>query len=455
MKKLITLLLATCMCLTLGFTLAACDSTNEGQSHTHDYGKTICFDGQNHWIECSCGDKKDVEAHKGGTATCIKKAECSVCEEEYGDLEDHNYATAWSVNDQKHWKACMTENCQATKEEGLHDYTNGACVCGKEPLVQDGSAVTKTQWEEAFAFENVTINQYEIVENEKVLQTKMLLDGNVAAVKMEENVFVMPEGYADIIRMPLDLSLYFEQAQYQDGIYTISNIDMFGDESYVYNSASLTFEDGVLKYLSAIVTEEVVDEDEISGVRKETSEYYFEFEDYGTTEVELPSLPITQGEWEEAFAIENLDNATITTTISGVYQQYFFANDKQRITATTMYVTLDMYCVNSIWYNYDQSTNTHSVLSPTDPIYPGTTMKQAMVDMFSIMVETYSYMTYDEETDMYIFTVEGAGGYYVKITDGKVSQIMVMNAVEGGMDIQTYTFSNYGTTTITVPFVIA
>lgn len=452
MKKLITLLLATTMCLTLGLTLTACDSPNNGQQHTHDYGKTICFDDQNHWVECSCGDKKDVEAHKGGSATCTKKAECSVCGEEYGDLGAHDYATEWSVDDQKHWKECREENCQAIKDEGEHVYINGVCVCGKEALVQDGSVVTKTQWENAFALENVTINQYDIVENEQNLQTKMLLDGNVAAVQMGEDVFILPEGYADVIRMPFGLSQYFEQAQYQDGTYTLSNIDMFGDESYVYNSASLIFEDGVLKSLSATVTEEV--EDETGEFVKGTFEYYFEFEDYGTTEVALPSLPLTQGEWEAAFAIENLENATVTTTLSGVYQQYSFANDKQRITATTMYVTLDIYCVDSIWYNYDQATGTHSLLSPTDPIYSGTIMKESLADMFSIMVETYTYMTYDEGTDMYVFTIEGAGGYSIKITDGKVSQINVMNFIEGVMDVQTYTFSNYGTTTITVPFVI-
>ena len=32
-----------------------------------------------HWEECACGDKKDNEAHKGGTATETEKAKCEVC----------------------------------------------------------------------------------------------------------------------------------------------------------------------------------------------------------------------------------------------------------------------------------------------------------------------------------------------------------------------------------------
>ena len=39
-----------------------------------------------HGIKCTkCGEAKDIEAHKGGTATCTKKAECSVCGAEYDD----------------------------------------------------------------------------------------------------------------------------------------------------------------------------------------------------------------------------------------------------------------------------------------------------------------------------------------------------------------------------------
>ena len=32
-----------------------------------------------------------VDAHTGGTATCEKKAACTVCGKEYGELADHTY----------------------------------------------------------------------------------------------------------------------------------------------------------------------------------------------------------------------------------------------------------------------------------------------------------------------------------------------------------------------------
>lgn len=37
-----------------------------------------------------------AHTHTGGTATCKKKAVCTICEKEYGELAEHNYG-AWSV----------------------------------------------------------------------------------------------------------------------------------------------------------------------------------------------------------------------------------------------------------------------------------------------------------------------------------------------------------------------
>ena len=40
------------------------------------------YDLNNHWEECSCGEKKTVEEHVGGEATCSALAICSVCDAE-------------------------------------------------------------------------------------------------------------------------------------------------------------------------------------------------------------------------------------------------------------------------------------------------------------------------------------------------------------------------------------
>ena len=54
-------------------------------SHTHNYN-VLKYDAQSHWNECSCGEKQDVEIHKGGTATTTSKAVCEICNQEYGSV---------------------------------------------------------------------------------------------------------------------------------------------------------------------------------------------------------------------------------------------------------------------------------------------------------------------------------------------------------------------------------
>ena len=59
-----------------------------GSSHTHAYGETWKSDADNHWHECSCGDKADLAAHTfvwkidkeaTKTETGLKHEECSAC----------------------------------------------------------------------------------------------------------------------------------------------------------------------------------------------------------------------------------------------------------------------------------------------------------------------------------------------------------------------------------------
>lgn len=83
---------------------------------------------------------------KGGTATCTKRAVCSMCGQEYGVLADHVYETKLSHDADNHWYACSNDECLSRSEVTAHtfaaeaeDYTwaadysactvVGACVC--------------------------------------------------------------------------------------------------------------------------------------------------------------------------------------------------------------------------------------------------------------------------------------------------------------------------------------
>ena len=56
--------------------------------------------------------------HSGGKATCIQKAVCELCNQEYGDLLEHNYSTKWMNNEEIHWQECTV--CHNHKDESKH-----------------------------------------------------------------------------------------------------------------------------------------------------------------------------------------------------------------------------------------------------------------------------------------------------------------------------------------------
>ncbi len=70
--------------------------------HVHEFSGEWKYDETNHYKECACGEKGEIEAHKGGTATETEKAVCEVCGAQYGDLLPHT-----------------------------HNYVDGVCSCGK------------------------------------------------------------------------------------------------------------------------------------------------------------------------------------------------------------------------------------------------------------------------------------------------------------------------------------
>ena len=57
---------------------------------SHTYGDWE-VDTTDHWKECGCGNIISKEGHKGGEATCTKKAVCEVCKIEYGNVDSNNH----------------------------------------------------------------------------------------------------------------------------------------------------------------------------------------------------------------------------------------------------------------------------------------------------------------------------------------------------------------------------
>ena len=113
-----------------------------GELGAHNYGNEWKHDETSHWRECQtegCTAKTEIAVHSGGQATCQKKAECEVCSQEYGELGAHNYGSEWKHDETSHWRECQTEGCTAKTDVAKHSGGQATCqqkaeceVCNQE-----------------------------------------------------------------------------------------------------------------------------------------------------------------------------------------------------------------------------------------------------------------------------------------------------------------------------------
>ena len=87
-------------------------------THTHEY-KTVTFDDANHWKECSCGEKAEVTAHSltDGKCACGYEQAPSVPD---APTHTHEYKTV-KYDDNNHWKEC---SCGEKTEVTAHCFTD-------------------------------------------------------------------------------------------------------------------------------------------------------------------------------------------------------------------------------------------------------------------------------------------------------------------------------------------
>ena len=126
-------------CTVCGYTMTTetIPATGGGE-HTHSYGSEWKNDADNHWHECSCGDKKDTAAHTAGewiidtpaTATTdgSKHKECTVCGYTMttetipatgGGEHTHSYGSEWKNDATNHWHEC---SCGDKADKAAHDF---------------------------------------------------------------------------------------------------------------------------------------------------------------------------------------------------------------------------------------------------------------------------------------------------------------------------------------------
>lgn len=99
----------------------SCNLCGATRTVTHSWGAITSNDTQ-HWYECTvCDEKKEIENHHGGIATCKEKATCVDCGKQHGDLAQCSYTA--EVAETKYLKAAATCNTKAI-------YYKSCPVCG-------------------------------------------------------------------------------------------------------------------------------------------------------------------------------------------------------------------------------------------------------------------------------------------------------------------------------------
>ncbi len=129
--------------------------------------------GTQHFHTCVCGTEFDKTNHSGGTATCKDKAICSICENEYGEVDSenhvgntrvegqkeatcyeegytgdtycsdcnvkiaegesipttaHNPASVWSTDETHHWHECQVIACGNIIDKAEHSGGEATCI---------------------------------------------------------------------------------------------------------------------------------------------------------------------------------------------------------------------------------------------------------------------------------------------------------------------------------------
>ena len=75
------------------------DQTNNGQSHEHNYVNS--GDSAYHWLECSCGEKKDKEAHTLVSNDSYEASICTVCKAASTDKNFYANIASVGVNSEE------------------------------------------------------------------------------------------------------------------------------------------------------------------------------------------------------------------------------------------------------------------------------------------------------------------------------------------------------------------
>ena len=284
--------------------LVACNN-NTDSSHIHDY-TIVSYNENAHWLECECKDKTAVEFHRGGTATCVDLAVCSICLIEYGKLESHNYVDG------------ICSKCNSVDPNGTNTNENG---------------INEVVWNSMLDidnFENFTVKFYGSFSNgeeflvfNKVEKNAILTEGKVYT--NAEEVANMKTSFFNIVLSLLD---NFENFIFDstNNVYN-STLQIVYDTNFNGRNVTITANDVAVtidanNHLSSMSCnmKQELGEQELNLV------VTFEFSDYGTTQIVDDNSISKKSEYIGEYVLYRIDRELISggdTTTYNLGDYYF------------------------------------------------------------------------------------------------------------------------------------
>ena len=165
--------------LVMGITIVGCDNGSKSENetpHTHSYPETWSNDNTEHWHECSCGDKMDIDIHDGDP--------CTICD--YETTHTHSYPATWSNDDTEHW-----HECSCGDKIDIDNHSGNPCTeCGYSIVnAQWPSNLNGTKWNTSVLFghpssiEFKTNNTFDIHNGWEVLSLVSAVENGKIVVK--------------------------------------------------------------------------------------------------------------------------------------------------------------------------------------------------------------------------------------------------------------------------------
>ncbi len=214
MKKIVSLLLATCMSLFVATMLTACDVVHKHALIKVDAESATCeSSGNSEYFYCYCGKYFSIA---DGT-TEIEKDSWVI------PSTGHSFASTWTYNDTHHWKVATCEHTTEKAEYAEHTITDNQCDCGYD----NRTFVTVTNATEAQEALDSAVDDTVIYLSEAVNYGDLLIRINEDS-ELVDYYYVMSNYDSN----------YYGQASWQYAKRTINNITITGVEGAVIDSLS-------------------------------------------------------------------------------------------------------------------------------------------------------------------------------------------------------------------------